>query len=339
MSCKSSVLITILFLFSSHHVFAQNIGFQQVTITIDQSRPLPTAIWYPTNDNGPISNIADNAAFEGTKVIRNARIDITSAPVVMLSHGYRGSWRNLNWLASKLARTGYIVAAPNHPGTTTLDHNPIQAAKWWLRVKDISKVLDYLFSARQWRSRINHEDITVIGHSLGGWTALQLVGAKFDQEVFKQQCVKYPNPRVCGLADELGLSEAWQNTHKSETLDDPRITRVVSLDLGLARSFLPVSLNDVDTPVLILAAGVDIGDLPQARESGYLAEHLPLLSRRYKVYENAAHFSFMQLCKPGAAALLEQETAGDSVVCIDGENTSRETLHQQIFSDILQFID
>ncbi len=317
--------------------FAQNIGFKEVKINVDSTRPLTVAIWYPTDQAGPVSAIGENAAFYGVQAIHNATIDIQSAPVVLLSHGYRGNWLNLSWLAATLAHKGYVVAAPNHPGTTSRNHPPELAAKWWLRVKDISRVLDYLVTDKQWQSGINRDDISSIGHSLGGWTVMQLAGAVFDRPTFNRQCVILPNPRVCGLASELGLKTALNNEPVAGVLYDSRIKRVVSLDLGLARSFSPASLKAIHIPVLILAAGIDIGDLPQAKESGYLAEFLPLFQRRYKVYEQAAHFSFMQLCKLGAEALLDKDEPGDGIICHDG-SISREALHQQMLQDILQFL-
>ncbi|MEI8656861.1 alpha/beta hydrolase family protein [Vibrio sp. Hal054] len=338
MNLKWVVSPFLLFLLFLNNASAQNIGFKQVIITTEPNRPLSVAIWYPTHQVGPLVTAGENPAFIGTQVIKNATIDVKSAPVVLLSHGYRGNWRNLNWLASALAHRGYIVAAPDHPGTTTFDHAPAKAAKWWLRVLDISHVLDYLLSNEQWKNVINRSDISAVGHSLGGWTVMQLAGAVFDRQTFKQQCSLYPGPRTCGLANELGLEEAQENEPASGTLYDSRIKRVVSLDLGMARSFLPSSLNAIHHPVLVLAAGIDIGDLPQALESGYLAEHLPLSLRRYKVYEQATHFSFIQLCKQGAVSLLEEEVPGDGVICKDGKGSKRSDLHQQIFSDVLTFL-
>lgn len=69
------------------------------------------------------------------------------------------------------------------------------------------------------------------------------------------------------------------------------------------------------TPTLVLAAGVDIGDLPQAEESGFLADYLPRDMHQYHVYEDATHFSFMQLCKEGAIELIEEEAPSDGIVC------------------------
>ncbi|WP_439148027.1 alpha/beta hydrolase family protein [Vibrio sp.] len=318
---------------------ASDVGFTQVTLTDDSNRPLNTAIWYPTQDKSNTTLIGDNPAFIGTQVVKDGEIQSGTFPVVLLSHGYRGNWRNQNWLATALAHRGYIVASVNHPGTTSFDQSPEQAAKWWERPRDITRTLDYLLSEVLWKQSVNANNITAIGHSLGGWTVMQLAGAKIDRATFEAECLIYPNPRTCGLSEELGLSQVQTAEPNDKGLSDPRIKRVVSLDLGLARSFSIVSLNDIKVPTLILAAGSDIGDLPQALESGYIAEHVPINSRRYKVYDNTTHFSFIQGCKPGAIAMLNEEVPGDGIICKDGIGTSRDQLHQLFFNDIANFLN
>ncbi len=335
---RTHLLFTSL-LFLSSSAIASGVGFTQLTLTDEPNRPLNTVIWYPTQDASETTLVGDNPAFIGTQVIKDADIQSGTFPVILLSHGYRGNWRNQNWLATKLASKGYIVAAADHPGTTSFNHSPKQAAKWWERPRDVSRILDYLLSAPQWKQSANAENVTAIGHSLGGWTVMQLVGAKMDRQTFEANCLIYPNPRTCGLAEELGLDKVQDEELVQKDLSDPRIQRAVSLDLGLARSFSIVSLNAIKVPTLILAAGIDIGDLPQALESGHIAEHIPLNVRQYKVYEKATHFSFIQSCKPGAIAMLNEEMPGDGIICKDGIGTSRDQLHQLFFNDIVRFLN
>ncbi|OEE66771.1 lipoprotein signal peptide [Enterovibrio norvegicus FF-33] len=332
-------IASLLLLFLSFNALANTVGFTQFQLEDDPHRPLNVTLWYPTIDISPAALVADNIAFQGTPVVKNAIVNQAQHPVVLLSHGYRGSWRNLNWLANDLVKKGYIVAAPDHPGTTTFDLSPHQAEQWWQRPRDLTRVLDFLLGDERWNRVIDANNISAVGHSLGGWSVAQLVGAKFDRDTFQKQCLLFPNPRTCGLATELGLQSSQMAEPTSSDFSDDRFKHVVILDLGLARSFSTASLNTINTPVLILAAGIDIGDLPQALESGYLAEHIPLLNRRYKVFEQATHFSFMQLCKPGANQILEEERPGDGVVCKDGVGTDRNTLHDQIFTDITQFFN
>ena len=326
------------YLSMSQIVWPQSVGFKQFAIGENTKRIVNMTLWYPTSSTKPLEVVGENVAFYGTEVIHNGVIEKGRYPLVLLSHGYRGSWRNLNWLAHQLTQQGMVVVAVDHPGTTTFNSQPLAASQWWKRPDDLVRALNFLLSDSQWYAVINQERISAIGHSLGGWSVMQLAGAQFDRQQFLIQCQRYPNPRVCGLANELGLNKKQTNEPVSSNLSDKRINKVVVLDLGLARSFSLSSLTNLKTATLILAAGIDIGDLPQAQESGFLAEHIPLSHRYYQVYEQAMHFSFIQLCKSGAIDLLESESLGDGIICKDGIDNTRQQLHQKMLRDINIFL-
>ncbi|AQZ49634.1 alpha/beta hydrolase family protein [Martelella mediterranea] len=312
---------------------ADAVGFRDAEL--DGTRPLHVAIWYPAAGGGDATVVGENPAFFGVPAIRDAAPGAGEHPLVVLSHGYRGSWRNLNWLAGSLAEKGYIVAAPDHPGTTTFDTAPEQAARLWERPHDLSRVIDALIADPGLGGRVDEGRIAAIGHSLGGWTVTALAGARFDAASFEADCRAHPNPRVCGLSAELGL----QNPELETDMGDPRLGAFVSLDLGMARGFTPKSLAAVDIPALVIGAGTDIGDLPAELESGYLAQYLPAASTTYVEIPDAMHFSFMQLCKPGAAALIEEETPGEGIVCKDGGARGREDIHREVLVLVESFLD
>ena len=331
------VVLIIVLLILCCPAWARSVGFHQQVIGSNSSRPLTLTLWYPTQATQGVETVGDNLVFYGIPVIRDATPEAGPLATILLSHGYRGSWRNLNWLADKLVQDGYLVAAVEHPGTTTMDHDPLQAAQWWQRPRDLSRALDWLEADSTWRQMVDGQRVAAIGHSMGGWTVMNLIGARFDRRQFNADCQLNPNPRTCGLAHELGLDVAQPGEPQS-SLRDERIKAVVSLDLGLARSFAVDSLATLQRPSLILAAGIDIGNLPQQMESGFLASHIAQPLRQYKVYPDAMHFSFMQLCKPGASALLEQEEPGDGIVCQDGGTRSREALHDDMYQEIHRFL-
>ena len=316
---------------------AYSVGFDQVQLYTDSDRPLKGSVWYPSQTTFPTERIAENTAFFGSNVVRVGTPMTGQFPLVVISHGYRGNWRNQNWLATKLAQDGFVVASLDHPGTTSFDHSAQAAAQWWQRPKDMSRLLDWLLNESYLLPNIDADNITAIGHSLGGWTVMQLAGAQFDRDQLKQECAFKDSPRVCGLTPELGLDQP-QVSEPTGSLKDERIKRVLSLDLGLARSLSRQSLQALTVQTLILAAGVDIGDLPQAEESGFLAQYIPSNNREYIVYPDAAHFSFMQLCKPGAIEMIEEENPGDGIVCKDGNERSRDELHQVMYQDIMHFL-
>nr|BFE95394.1 hypothetical protein GCM10020185_59300 [Pseudomonas brassicacearum subsp. brassicacearum] len=118
------------------------IGFQSSTLDPHNGRALEMVVWYPSATTETAQLIADNAVFVGASAVRNAPPTAGEHPLVVLSHGYRGNWSNQIWLASALAQKGYIVAAINHPGSTTHDRSPQAAAQLWQRPVDLRRVID-----------------------------------------------------------------------------------------------------------------------------------------------------------------------------------------------------
>jgi predicted dienelactone hydrolase len=129
-------------------------------------------------------------------------------------------------------------------------------------------------------------------------------------------------------------------------LSDARIGAVVTLDLGLARGFTPESLTAIRTPFLVIAAETDIGKAEAAkaqvaatnRDSGYLAEYLPKATTTYAEIAGALHFSFLQICKPGAIDLIEEDAPGEGIVCKDGDARDRIAIHRETVEGIVTFL-
>lgn len=327
---------------------AEDVGFRQTVIEDAQAdRPLKVAIWYPTSSGQQKVTVGETPAFAGLPVVKDAATPGGVHPLILLSHGYGGSWRNLAWLAVALAGNGYIVAIPDHPGTTTFDRRPEEAAQLWKRPQDLSRVIDAMLRDTNLGGKIDIGRIAAIGHSLGGWTVVELAGGRTDPALIMDNCMERLGAVSCNLFTELGmLDNATATELQSAALHDPRIHAVVTLDLGPARGFTKDSLAAFQVPVLILAAGSDIfaDTAVQAKvaatnkDSAYLAAGLPTTTTIYKPIADALHFSFMQICKPGAAAMIEQETPGDGIVCKDGGTRDREAIHNQVLQLVSDFL-
>lgn len=314
-----------------------NTAFRQLNIHEDNSRPLDIAIWYPTEATGSPEKIGDNIAFYSTPALRDAAPEAGEHPLLLLSHGYGGNWRNLNWLATKMAAQGYIVAAVDHPGTTTLNKRPQDAKELWRRPQDLRRAMAKIITTPSLAGKVDAQRIAAAGHSLGGWTVLELAGARFDSARFQNDCQAHARLNACKLIQTLGIDEADGRLDADES--EPAIKAVVSLDLGLARGFTPESLSQIAVPVLIMAAQADSDEIPARLESGYLAEYIPAAVRRIVNVEGATHFSFMQQCKPGAMALIAEKEPGDEIVCQDGGPRSRAAIHRQLALDISAFLN
>ena len=248
----------------------------------------------------------------------------------------QGSFR----LATALAHKGYIVAAVNHPGTTTHDRSPQAAAQLWQRPADLSRAIDAVLAQPQRFGEIATGRVAVVGHSLGGWTALEIGGARFDPERFDLDCKVHTTLASCSVYQQINpASTPDARTRLAADLRDKRVTSIVSLDLGQSRGMTDASLAALPVPTLVIAAGAPSADLPAELESANLARRLPPASSRYVEISDASHFSFLSLCKPGAVAMLEEDVPGDGIICQDGEGgRSRVAIQQQVIGLIDEFL-
>lgn len=314
------------------------IGFHTTTLADPQNkRPLEMVVWYPSTTTATAQLIADNPVFVGALAVRDAPVTAGEHPLVVISHGFRGNWGNQVWLASALAHKGYIVAAVNHPGTTSKDTNPQAAAQLWQRPADLSRAIDAVLAQPQQVGAVAEGQIAVVGHSLGGWTALEIAGARFDPERFDQDCKVHTKLASCSVYQQINpASTPAAKARLAADLRDERVTSIVSLDLGQSRGMTDASLAAFPVPTLVIAAGVPSADLPAALESADLARRLPKASNRYVEISDASHFSFMAVCKPGAVALIEEASPGDGMICADGDGgRSRELQVTTLISEFL----
>lgn len=316
------------------------VGYQELALPgTAANRALSAVVVYPTPSRQAAPRVADNRVFVGQALVRNAPPAPGPHPLVVLSHGYGGNWRNQLWLARALAVRGYVVAAPNHPGSTTGNKSPALGAQLWERPRDLSYLIDFMTTDPHWSARVAPQRIAAIGHSLGGWTVVELAGGRLDPQRLDTDCQNHAGLASCRVYKEISAGhQANASALLNQPLRDPRVRAIVSLDLGLARGFDPASLDSITVPALIVAAGPHHKEIPAELESAYLASQMPRASTRYLQIKDAGHFSFMQRCKPGAPALLEEDTPGDSMICQDGGGRPRAALHGQAVQTISGFL-
>ncbi|AZE68271.1 Predicted dienelactone hydrolase [Pseudomonas synxantha] len=317
------------------------IGFQTTTLpdTLN-NRPLEMAVWYPATTNANPKLIADNVVFIGVLAVADAAPTPGKHPLVVLSHGYGGNWGKQAWLASALAQQGYIVAAVNHPGTTSQDRSAHAAAQLWQRPQDLSRAIDALLAQPASFGAVDNGRIAVVGHSLGGWTVMEMAGARFDPALFARDCSAHPTLVACTAYREMNPEGTPNGKEQlAADLSDKRVSAVVSLDLGLSRGFTDASLAVLPVRALVIAAGAPSADLPAQMESADMAKRLPKASTQYVEIRDASHFSFMSQCKPGAAAILDADVPGDGIICQDGEDARpRPVIQQQVITLISEFL-
>lgn len=336
-----STLTALLLIIMAAPVFADTtaIGFKNITV-LNKQRPLQMVVWYPTATTTAPELIRDDAVSFGALAVPDAPAQSGEHPLVVLSHGYGGNWGNQVWLASALAHRGYIVAAVNHPGTTSKDRSPQAAAKLWQRPKDLSRAIDAVIAQPKQFGAVAENRIAVVGHSIGGWTAMEIAGARFDPDLFAQDCTAHPKLGGCIGYQQIKPAETpAAKAQLAAALRDPRVGAVVTLDLGLSRGFTDASLAALPVPALVIAGGVPTEDMDPNLESADMAKRLPKASTHYVEIADATHFSFMSTCKPGGMALIEEDSPGDGMICRDGEGARpRVEIQQQVVGLITTFL-
>lgn len=298
--------------------------------------PVQTMIWYPALPGGIDESVGDNPLFEGVHARRDAPIAEGRFPLLVLSHGSGGNSANLGWLATALAEEGFIVAAPNHPGTTSGDSTPVQTVKFWERPADLSAVLTRLLSDREIAGLIDRKRITVAGFSLGGYAALTTAGARADAKAYAHYCDTNPEKMSeCAWLAKGGVDlRTLEEARVNQSNHDPRFTSVVAFDPGLAQAYQADSLAALAVPALVINFG-NPGHIPMAVDSAELVKLIP--DAEYETIADAIHFSFLGVCKPNAAAILAAEGETDPL-CDDGGGRPRKAIHNEIASKVLRFL-
>ena len=194
-------------------------------------------------------------------------------PLVVLSHGFGADRYFLDYLAKHLASHGLTVVSVEHPGSNVqalldlpidpeIAESPsrlLPASEFLDRPRDVSFVLDTLADISQgnsfYRDVFNTEDVTIIGHSLGGYTGLALAGATLDLRSLQSFCQNI-QPLVISPADWLQCA-AVDLPEQVADLSDDRIKQVMAMNPLVGRLFGEAGLSEVTVPTLLLTGTQD----------------------------------------------------------------------------------
>jgi dienelactone hydrolase len=168
-----------------------------------RNRPLPIEIWYPAPDAHRGQDVSDAGCdhYEmmsgfpalSQEAVRGAAPRTGGRyPLVLFSHGFGGHRRQSTFLCTHLASHGYVVAAVDHTGNTSIDMmqmvmqaqsggpppDPAAMISAFIgaRPLDVLFMLDQLLDGAvgQIAPLIDRERIGMSGHSFGGWTTLMV---------------------------------------------------------------------------------------------------------------------------------------------------------------------
>lgn len=332
-------------LYASVPAFAGNpAGVQSLSIASPaRGTALDVTVFYPSKGDGEPILIGQNRVFEGMPASKNATIEKGRFPLVLLSHGSGSRVEGMAWIATKLAEAGFIVAGPNHPGTTSGDSTPAATPRIWERTQDLSTIITALTNDTGWQPSIDQDRIGVLGFSLGGSTAMELAGARADLDAYIRYCEDYAMMMDCrwfqggrGFVNDEPVTvekldlRTIDKARFEQSNRDARIVSAVVVDPGLAAAFKPESLRGIDIPLTIINLG-STGKIPVAVLADKLVKQIP--NAAYTQVDNSDHFSFLPVCKQGAAEFLRSVGDPDPICEEDGLRL-RADIHKELIGII-----
>ena len=234
----------------------------------------------------------------------------------------------MSWIATPLAKQGFIVAAPTHPGNGGENRSAAETMKLWLRPSDISATLDAVEQQPPLKMHLEGQRVGVLGLSMGGSTALALAGARIDPIRLASYCdTDALNPSLCEWIKQSGVNLHAMDMHLAGRDNlDARIEFAMAIDPAPVDVFQVKSFSTVKIPVYIVNLGKP-GEIPQTALASGIAKAIP--KSTYSTIEDASHYSMFGECKPGAPELAVSEEVGDPI-CSDGGRLSRLEVHKRL---------
>ena len=228
-----------------------------------------------------------------------------SIPVVVISHGMASSAWSLAYLAEHLASHGYGVILLEHPETTAQRFSqffsglagPPNATTLLHRPRDITAALDTLEQQAQqhpYLQKLNLESVGVLGHSLGGYTALAAAGAEINAPQLARTCQDDTLLRrpVLNLSMLIQCRLAEVPSDYSLTVQDERVKAAIALNPLTSQVFGEAGLGAVDVPVMMVSS-LDDYFVPALPEQIAPYSWLQNQDRYLVLIENGTHFSLL----------------------------------------------
>ena len=223
------------------------VGFRHFSIDDPQGRPIEVGVWYPTTMTPKLEAVETDRQM----VARDAPVEGTGLPLVVISHGHGGSYAGHLDTATALANAGFVVAALTRNGHTRPDQRRPTAD--WGRPMQLKLLTDYMLGAWSDHGRLDANRVGAFGFSAGGLTVLAAAGGEPDLRTLPSHCKAHPAFEDCQIMEEHPLLPdtdiVW--TH------DPRIKAVVSAAPALGFAFGTNGLAAVLQPVQLWRAEDD----------------------------------------------------------------------------------
>jgi predicted dienelactone hydrolase len=268
--------------------------------------PFPTLFLYPTSSPErpeKLGPYAINAAM-------NTPVEAGRFPLVVISHGGGGSHLLYRTLAAHLARNGFLVACPEHPGNNRNDNSLLDTvANLTNRPRHIRAVMDWAIASNAFGSSLLPDAVAIIGHSMGGYTALAAAG---------------------GIPTSFPRESPDRQIRQVEVNPDHRVKALVLLTPATPWFMGAGALRGVRLPILLWTAEKD--EITPEFHAGIVKAGVPdntLIEHR--IAANAGHFSFLS---PFPEAMIKLGFPPSQ----DPEGFDRTRFQEELNAGILEFL-
>ena len=296
----------------------QAAGLRFLDVPADAGGPaLKGMVWTPCAASPSELALGGGVALPGVK---DCPVTGSKLPLIVVSHGRRGSYLGHVDTAAALADAGFVVAAINHPGDTARDTSRTDEFSVLVeRPADMKRLTDFMLGAWTEAGVLDPKRVGLFGFSRGAYTGLVVIGGNPDFGALAPLCDKdgaAATPKCRDIRDGLVPTEA--------AVHDPRIRAAVLADPPLFEGlFNRERLANVTIPLLLWrsALGGD-GVVPASVDA--LEQMLPVRPD-FRTAPNSSHFSFLGPCPPKLA-----EAA--PILCTDPPGFDRKAFHDS-FND------
>ncbi len=302
-----------------------SVGFQQVTVPDPQARSMQAGIWYPSNVQTavhPLGLWSQDVALDGP-------VAGQGLPLILISHGTRGSLSSHLDTANALARAGFVVVAITHIGDNTQDQSYVGNRVDLIdRPRQVQVALDWVLSSWPGRLNLNPRRIGIFGFSLGGFTSLVLIGGTPELNRMAQLCDSKSNAPECAF---IKSAHGDQLTPSGETplwIHDARFKAAVIAAPAASYLFGPGDLREVSVPIQMWRAENDT-QAPDAWNGAIVRDNLKVPPDAHRV-EGVDHFVFLAPCSEALAKAAPQ-------ICLDPPGFDRAAFHRAFNQSVVDF--
>lgn len=303
-------------------------GLVDLTLTDPvEGGPMQVIVAYPTRAAAGTTAVG---AFT-VAARRDAAPTPGSYPLIVLSHGARGSNLGHHDSLTALARAGFVAAAVEHPRDNLRDDSGFATDLQMIgRPHHIVALIDGLLAHATMGPLIDKERIGMVGHSAGGYTGLLVAGAVPDfSRAREYRAAVEANPALRPNLQRADAAGRERRKPGLQYVSDPRVRALVLWAPGFGYAFDRDALAKVHVPILLYRPSRD--DLvPHPWGAERIAQFLPTRPD-YRVIEGAGHFVFFAPC-PWLMSLTAWQ------VCRDASGIDRGAIHERLNAEMVAFL-